>query len=432
MNATPAPPAPPSPEPPAPAAADADAAGVVAGAPRRVVVSWAVYDLANTIYSAIVMTAFLPPLFKSRFGSLAAFGPTTSLTLLVAAFFSTRFGAGVDRTGRARPGLDVSTNVCVLLSAALFFAVKGGPVPTLLAYAGSLFAYQAALTYYNALLPVVAPPHRRGFVSGLGTGLGYAGIPLALLLGKAVMDGPLGVEGAFLVSAGLMTLGTVPLWLFVRDDPARARAPAPASAPAPRLLDSLRWVAKEPVLRLLLLANFVCADVANTLIQYATVYFEEHVGLARGRAVDMVLYLSLTALVGGLVVGRFADRVRPARLFAGACATLAAALATTALAPHAPAATAFLVLAGGVGVATTWTVGRQLVIRVAPRERCGEALGLYGVTTKASILGTSVFPLLAEGVGYVAAVLVEASVLAVGVGLLLVLDRRLPAAGAAP
>lgn len=410
-------------------AAPAPASAPVADPPRRVVVSWALYDLANTIYSAIVVTAFLPPLFKARFGSLAAFGTTTSLTLLVSAFFSTRFGAGVDRTGRARPGLDRWTVVCVVLSAVLFLAVRTGAAATLLAYAGSLFAYQAALTYYNALLPVVAAPHRRGFVSGLGTGLGYAGIPLALLLGKAVMDTPLGPEGSFLVCAALMTLGTVPLWLHVRDDPARARAPA--GTPPPRLSASLRWVAAHPVLRLLLLANFVCADVANTLIQYATVYFEDHAGLSRARAVDMVLYLSLTALVGGLVVGRVADRVRPARLFAAACAGLVAALVATALAPRSDLATGLLVVAGGVGVATTWTVGRQLVIRVAPRERCGEALGLYGVTTKASILGTTVFPVLAETVGYRVAVLAEASALAVGVGLLLVLDRRLKPAEAA-
>src|SRR5436190_19357548 len=123
---------------------------------RTLVVSWALYDLGNTIYSAIVMTAFLPPLFEHLHGSLTPLGLTTSATLLASALISTRLGTPVDRTGRARPGLDISTNVCVAFTALLYFAADWGMGPTLLCYAASLFGYQAALTFYNALLPVVA------------------------------------------------------------------------------------------------------------------------------------------------------------------------------------------------------------------------------------------------------------------------------------
>ena len=62
-------------------------------------------------------------------------------------------GGRVDRTGRARPGLDGWTIVSVLATAALCFAAPAGSAPALAVYAVSLFAYQAALTFYNALLP---------------------------------------------------------------------------------------------------------------------------------------------------------------------------------------------------------------------------------------------------------------------------------------
>ncbi|HVG94148.1 MAG TPA: MFS transporter [Planctomycetota bacterium] len=396
------------------------------GPGRRVVVAWALYDLANTIYSAVVVTAFLPSIFVKSWGSLKPIGITTSLTLLASAIVSPRLGAGVDRTGRARRGLDIATNVCCVFSALLFFAVNWGPVPTLACYAVSLFAYQAALTYYNALLPVVAPPHRRGFVSGLGTGLGYAGIPLALLLGQWIMRAtPLGARGAFLLCAVLMTLGTIPLWLYVRDDPAAARRTPSPDAPARTVRDAIAFVRTQPVLLLLLAANFVCADVANTLIQYATLYFEDYVGMPLERAVTLLILLSLTAMVGGLVVGRFADRVPPTRLYAGACAALVVGLVVAAEWPGHPVATAMLIVTGGIGVSTIWSVGRQLVVRVTPPERFGEALGLYGVTTKASIVGTTMFAVLRDHFGYRVAILVEAAVLAGGVLLILALGRRL-------
>jgi MFS transporter, UMF1 family len=402
-------------------AAPAPSTGDAVALRPRVVVSWALYDLANTIYSAIVMTTFLPDLLDVRYGTTTPFFVATSVTLLLSAFVSTSFGAHVDRTGRARPGLDVATLVCAGATAGLWLAAGAG-VPTLLVlYAVSLFAYQAALTFYNALLPVVAPPERRGFVSGLGTGLGYAGLPLAFLVGKAVVSSPMGTEGTFLLCAALLTLGTVPLWLFVRDDPRAVRAEA---APRVRLVDSLRWVASHRLLGLLLLANFVNADVANTLITHVYLYLKKHVGLAAGDAVNLMVALSLTALAGGLVVGRLADRLRPARVLAACAGALMSALLVTAAWPRAWPSVAWLVVAGGLGIAATWTIGRQLVIRVAPRERCGEALGLYGVTTKASILGTSVFALLRDALGYPVAVVVQACVLGVGIVLLLAFDRR--------
>lgn len=398
-----------------------------AGAPRtRVVVAWALYDLANTVYSAIVVTTFLPDLLETRYRASSWLFYVTSATLLVSAFVSTALGARVDRTGRARPGLDGFTLLCIGATVALFACADLGPVPLLALYAISLFGYQAALTFYNALLPVVAPPHRRGWVSGLGTALGYAGLPLAFLVGRAVSRGPLGLEGTFLLCAGLFLVGTVPLWLLVKDDPARARA---AAGPRVRLVDSLRWVASQPTLRLLLLANFVAADVMNTLIAHVYLYLKNHVGLGADRAVDGMVALSMTALVGGLVVGKLVDRLRPARVFATAAGLLVVALLASAAWPRDAVSIVGLVVAGGLGVAATWTVGRQLVIAVAPPERCGEALGLYGVTTKASIVGTSLFAMLRDGFGYGTAVLAQAAALAGAVALLLAFDRRHAAEG---
>lgn len=392
---------------------------------RTLVVSWALYDLGNTIYSAIVMTAFLPLIFEERYGSLTPLGLTTSGSLLASALISTRLGTYIDRTGRARPGLDLWTNVCVGFTVLLYFAAGWGMGPTLLCYAASLFGYQAALTFYNALLPVVAPPHRRGFVSGLGTGLGYGGIPLALLIGQWVMGTSLGMPGTFLVSAILMTLGTIPLWLKVKDPPVHLRPPREAKGGG--LVASLRWVRTQPILMLLLLANFVSADVANTLIQYATLYFKSYAGMTPKMAVYMMMAISVTALVGGLVVGRLADRARPALIYAISCTGLIVGLVVAALLPGRWYATTLLIVTGGIGVATIWTIGRQLVLRVAPPDRYGEALGLYGVTTKASIVGTTVFAVLRDAFGYAEAILVQAAVLTLGVILILRLDRRLTA-----
>ena len=401
---------------------------------RRAVVSWALYDLANTIYYAIVVTAFFPRWFERTYGMAGPIGITTAVTLLASGVVSPWLGGRVDRTGRARPGLDGWTALSAAATAALCFAAPAGVAPALAVYALSLFAYQAALTFYNALLPAVAPPDRRGFVSALGTGLGYAGVPLALWLGLLVSKTSLGAPGAFLVAAGMFALGTVPLWLFVKDRPASLRSAGSERDPAggEGLLPALRRIAADRRLLLLLVANFVCADVANTLIQWATLYFTKSAGLSDDAAVYMMMGLSVTAFAGGIVIGRFADRVSPTLLYLGCCLGLLAGLLGAALAPGRAWATGLLVLTGGVGVAGIWSVGRQLVLVLSPPERYGEALGLYGVTVKMSIVGTAVFGIVVDAVSdpawkYPAAILVEAACLVVGCLMIWSLHRELRA-----
>ena len=394
---------------------------------KRAVVSWALYDLANTIYYAIVVTAFFPRWFEKTYHMAGPIGITTALTLLASGLVSPWLGGRVDRSGRARPGLDGWTLASASAAGALCFAAPAGVVPALGVYALSLFAYQGALTFYNALLPAVAPPERRGFVSALGTGLGYAGVPLALWLGLQVSKTSLGVPGAFLVAAGMFLLGTIPLWLFVKDRPG---ARPQASQAGVGLVHALRRIAADRRLLLLLVANFVCADVANTLIQWATLYFTKSGGLTDDQAVYMMMALAVTAFAGGLVIGRFADRASPTLLYLGCCVGLLAGLLGAALAPGRMWATGLLVVTGGVGVAGIWSLGRQLVLILSPPERYGEALGLYGVTVKMSIVGTAVFGVVVDAVSdpawkYPAAILVEAGCLAVGCLMILSLHRAI-------
>jgi UMF1 family MFS transporter len=220
-----------------------------------------------------------------------------------------------------------------------------------------------------------------------------------------------------------MTLGTIPLWLHVKDAPRRERAPAAERVPG--FLEALRALKGQRVFLLFLAGSLVSADVANTLIQWATYYFEKGEGLTKDQAGTMVIALSVTALAGGLVVGRLADRLAPTRIYLASCLALVLGLLGVAFFPGNWVTRGLLVLTGGVGVATIWTIGRQLVIRLAPPDRLGACMGLYGVTVKVSILGTTLFPVLREVSGFRAAILAEAGMLLVGCVLIERLHRRI-------
>ena len=65
------------------------------------ILSWAMYDFANTIYSAIVVTAFFPPFMGKLAGRDIYTGATLTLSMILAALIVPIAGAIADRTGRA-------------------------------------------------------------------------------------------------------------------------------------------------------------------------------------------------------------------------------------------------------------------------------------------------------------------------------------------
>ena len=101
----------------------------------------------------------------------------------------------------------------------------------LLFFAIANFAYQAALIYYDALLPDVALPAARGRLSGVGVALGYVGsIVSALLLGTTTdADGNI-TAASFLLIGSLFAVFAIPIFVIVRERQRQGGSFSPAEA----------------------------------------------------------------------------------------------------------------------------------------------------------------------------------------------------------
>ena len=93
----------------------------------------------------------------------------------------------------------------------------------------AIFAFQAAGAQYDPLLAEVAPPATRGRVSGLGTGLGFVGVLVALGIFTVIVPDNQN-QRAFLPTAGLFLVFALPCFLFVSEP----RRPGTAAARAAR------------------------------------------------------------------------------------------------------------------------------------------------------------------------------------------------------
>ena len=379
--------------------------------------SWVLYDLANTVFAAAVTYLFVHKV------NPASVGVTNSVAMIAAGLVTPVVASMADRTGRAGTYCTIATFGCIFGMA--LFGAFDSTAALLAVFFAAMICYQAALVFYNSLLPSVASPRNTGLVSGLGVGLGYLGTIFTLVIALPVKT-RFGSSAAFLLSAGMFLVCALPCMLLVRDRrPIRRErfSRRLARAQFGELMQTLRGLPKQPALMWFLIGNFCAVDVLNTCIlfygKFVVASFQNAADAGRlallGRAIgsitrfEMIAGLAVTvpALAYGLLIGCLADRLGSRKAFLISITSLALGLAAAAcFAGWAPLL--FLIaicLFGGLGLAGIWTAGRKLLIELVPAEQVGRYFGLYGITNKVSVIGSTVFGVMMQARGPRAAIL---------------------------
>src|SRR5689334_21929549 len=85
----------------------------------RTLFSWALYDFANTIFSAVVLTSYFPLYLTSLAGSNWLLGAATTGSMILAGLVVPFAGALSDRTGKTKKYLWRTTLACIVFFALL-------------------------------------------------------------------------------------------------------------------------------------------------------------------------------------------------------------------------------------------------------------------------------------------------------------------------
>jgi len=381
----------------------------------RAPAAWVVYDLANTLYSAIVVTFLINPYVEDLLRGATYAAAANFLSMVAAGTVAPAFGEVTDQRGTSKRWLVVTTLVscsaCIAMTAFHFVGPGGAAVwLILLSFAAANFCYQLSLVFYNSLLPGLVPEERIGFWSGIGVGLGYLGIVLgmgALGVVFSVLDEAPTTDrmaAGFGLAGVLFLVLSLPLFAFVRER-APLRRDGPAARVAMSLKNSLRiWARnlRDPLARRFLVGNFFLTDVLNTTIFEFSLYcvkvFDGIDDVTDPPLRTALVVLSLAALVLGVVCGKLTDRVGAKPALVVSALSLGVCLGAGVLLPPDRFSTLlwFLASFGAFGLAGIWTAGRALLVRIAPRERIGEYFGMYGLSLKVSVLGAILFGLIAD------------------------------------
>jgi UMF1 family MFS transporter len=372
--------------------------------------SWALYDFANTIFSFAIVSFAMGPWTTRALGEAngtLAFTVAGSLSVLLNAIVSPALGAMSDRTGGRKRYLLVFTVLCVVPTAIIGFVnIWIG----LLAFAIANFAYQAALIYYDAILPDVALPAKRGRLSGIGVGLGYLGTIVSGLLLQVLAASNDGLTTAlsFVLVASLFAIFAIPLFMMVRERPKIGLPFRLADALGSWRQLGITWqhAAEEPGLRRFIVGRFFYSDGVNTAIAVMSLFTINAIGFTESEALYVLILLTVVAVFASFGWGYLADRWGPKRTLLTVLASWVLGLLVIGLVPN---KTVFLIAGAilGSGLGGTAVTDRLLLLRLTPPERVGEMFGLFGLAGKFSAVigpiafGVIVF-LLLEPLGTVA------------------------------
>ena len=358
--------------------------------PKLPVLSWALYDFANTIFAMNVLSLYFALWVTVDHGAPdIVYAVAYSGSMLLVAVTSPMLGAVSDRYGRRVPFLLFFTIVCLAFTAII--GQFGGLAVALVLFAIANYAYQSGLVYYDALLPTVSDDDNRGRVSGLGVGVGYVGTICGVLMVAPFVDAG-GRSAAFLPTAALFLLFALPCFLFLKE--------APSAAPWSfgylkegyrQLFATLRNARRYGNILRFIGARFLYVDSVNTLLTFMAVYVTKVLAFSGGQVRLLLIVSTGFAIVGAFVYGRLVDRMGPKK-------TLTIVLVQWMLVFVAAAATfyppAFWVIGAVAGIALggTWTCDRVFLTRLSPPEQVGEFFGLYSLAGRfAAVVGPMIW-----------------------------------------
>ena len=371
---------------------------------KKAIVSWALYDWANSAFATTVMAGFFPIFFKAYWAdpgnpqqSTFYLGLGNSFASVIVAALAPFLGAIADKGSAKKRLLMLFAFLGVIMTGGLWFVQQGNWPFAILFYILGAVGFSGGNIFYDSLLPGIASPRKVDFVSSLGFALGYIGGGLLFLVNVlmylqpalfGIPDGATAIRLSFLSVSIWWAVFSIPILLFVEepeveDSVGLARA---VTSGWRQLVETLKDIRHLKVVMLFLLAYWFYIDGVDTIIRMAVDYGTS-LGFSSGSLITALLLVQFVAFPSALIYNYFASKVG---IKNGILTAIGAYAAFTFLAFFMKTEQHFYLLAVAVGLfqGGIQALSRSFYSRIIPEKKAGEFYGFYNMLGKfAAILG---------------------------------------------
>lgn len=375
------------------------------------IVSWAMFDFANSSYTTIIVSVAFAVYFARLVvpgeGGDFLWSVGISLGNLVVLLLSPMIGAVADDSGRKKIFLVITYVTCVAGTALLWYVTPGRVGLGLFLFVISFVGFSFGENLAAAFLPELSTPKNIGRISGFGWGLGYFGglvcivAVMSLLKGGYTLENLRNLRLAWVVTAVFFGVAALPTFLFLKERVplGSGRAMDYVRAGFARIADTARSVRHFSELFRFLIVFFIFSMGLTAVIAFTAIFAERTLGFTAEELLYVFIAVQLTSAGGAFLFGAIQDRLGSARTIQ---MTLVLWVLVCIGTYFCTSKQVFwgLVLGAGLGIGSLQSASRGMVGLFSPPDKAGEFFGFWGLFGKgAYMLGPLVFGAISSGTG---------------------------------
>jgi UMF1 family MFS transporter len=369
------------------------------------VISWCLFDFANSAYSAVIAAVIFPVYYVSSVvGNETGqgdvwWGRAISLSMALVALTSPFMGGVADYSGRRKRLLFFYTSACVISVSLFSLLEKGMALEGFLLVLIANIGMEGGLVFYNSFLPEIAGREFQGRVSAWGFGVGYAGSILSLLFALPLVRAGRFAETWIMVSLFFAAFSLPAFIVLPKDRKTGLSVTGSAARGWTYFLSVLKEILADRKLRRFMLAYLIYEDGVNTVIVFSGIFASTTLGFRSGELIGLYIMVQVTALAGAFIMAKPMDVSGPKRI---AVISLLLWSGVAVCAYFVRDKTHFFALAAvaGIGLGTVQASSRAFFTQFVPRGRENEYFGIYSLVGKSSaVLGPLVFGYISSTAG---------------------------------
>jgi UMF1 family MFS transporter len=364
---------------------------------KKHIMSWTLFDFANSSYSAVIAAVVFPVYYTNVIvGNEAGLGDlwwgrAISVSMALVALSSPFLGGIADTGGLRKRFLFFYTVLSVLAVASLSVLGKGMIIEGFFLIAAANLGMEGGLVFYNSFLPRIAPREYQGRVSAWGFMVGYAGSIVSLLLALPLIQNGY-FSATWLMIAVFFGVCSIPAFVFLpKDEKGASTLIHSATAGLRQALTALREIVRRKEPGKFLFAYLVYEDGVSTVIVFSSIFAATTLGFETRELIFLYLTVQATALFGSLVMAKPIDFWGPRKVVMLSL-ILWVIVAITAFFVQTKNQFWVVATCAGLGLGTVQAASRAFFVQFIPAGKEAEYFGVYSLAGKSSaVIGPVIF-----------------------------------------
>lgn len=377
---------------------------------KKEVISWALYDFANSAYALLIISFVFPLFFREviAVGANADFwwGLAISISILIGGLASPIIGAIADYDTRRKKKFVIFALLSMIGTLGLYFTGPNMLLFALLLFIVTNLCFEIAVTLYDSFLLHVSTEETSGRISGLGWGLGYLGGIIAMLALKPLYEAGYSnlalYKLTFPLTALFFFIFALPAFVFIKEHKKVVRQEklwTLIKIGISNTVKTLKEIKKHKQVAWFLVGFYILNDALVTIFAFVPIYAKITLEMTFSEISILLLIVQLIGFPAAIFFGWLSDKKGSKRILLTTIVLWALIVLGISFADS-KSFFYFMAVLTGLVIGSSQAIARSWFSKIIPKEKMCEFFGFNGFASKvAATTGPLVFGIISSVTG---------------------------------